>query len=118
MNERLVVEALIAAGRLPLLEAVAALHLPDCWIAAGAVRNAVWDAAHGYVPSTPLNDVDVVWFQPGGSAADDAAIQLQLTEQMPDVRWEVKNQARMHVRQGQPPYRDSSHAMADRKSVV
>ena len=30
------------------LERVAQLGLPDCWIAAGFVRNAVWDVLHGW----------------------------------------------------------------------
>lgn len=47
--------------RMPLLKTVAALALPDCYIAAGFVRNMVWDYLHDY-DATPLNDVDVVFF--------------------------------------------------------
>jgi hypothetical protein len=35
-----------------LLDAVEALSLPNCWIGAGFVRNAVWDRLHD-------NDIDV-----------------------------------------------------------
>ena len=45
-----------------LLRAVEELRLPDCWIGAGFVRNAVWDALHGRTPDCGLlNDVDVVF---------------------------------------------------------
>ena len=47
--------------RMRLLQAVRALQLPDCFIAAGFVRNMVWDALHDY-PLTPLNDVDVIYY--------------------------------------------------------
>lgn len=44
-----------------LLTAVASLALPDCYVAAGCVRSLVWDHLYGY-KRTPLNDVDVVFF--------------------------------------------------------
>ncbi len=47
------------------LEAVAALGLPDAWIGAGFIRNAVWDALCGLpFGSNPPGDVDVAWFGP------------------------------------------------------
>jgi hypothetical protein len=41
---------------------VQSLALPDCWIGAGFVRNAVWDHLHGRRPTPPSGDVDVLWF--------------------------------------------------------
>ena len=44
-----------------ILGLVRALRLPDGWIGAGFVRNAVWDTLHGR--ASPLSgDVDVLWF--------------------------------------------------------
>ena len=43
--------------RMACLHSVAALHLPDCYLAAGFLRNAIWDALHGKKSRTPLNDV-------------------------------------------------------------
>lgn len=45
-----------------LLAVVAALDLPDCWIGAGFIRNAVWDHLHQYPPSPPNGDIDVIWY--------------------------------------------------------
>ena len=43
------------------LRAVAALELPDAWIGAGFLRNAVWDALHGLpFGANPPSDVDAV----------------------------------------------------------
>ena len=90
-----------------LLGIVDALSLPDCWIGAGFVRNAVWDALHGNVAGA-TGDVDVAWFDPASAEpARDAAIEARLCEAEPHVRWDVKNQARMHALNGDAPYRDT-----------
>ena len=49
--------------RMTLLRAHHELSLPDSCIAAGFVRNLVWDYFHAYQEITPLNDVDVVYTQ-------------------------------------------------------
>lgn len=94
------------------LDAVAASGLPDCWIAAGFVRNRVWDMLHGYGRPTPLDDVDVPFFDP---ACPDEAIEKRhegaLAQRCPGVRWSVKNQARMHRRNGDRAYRSTADAM-------
>ena len=95
--------------RMAALRAVAELNLPDCFIAAGFVRNMVWDYFHGY-QHTPLNDVDVIYFD----EADDLnpkCIVEQLQQALPEVDWEVKNQAIMHRRNGDNPYSSSTDAM-------
>ncbi|SHJ05926.1 hypothetical protein SAMN02745194_01643 [Roseomonas rosea] len=98
--------------RRPLLRAVAALGLPDAWIGAGFVRDATWDALHGRPASPPAGDVDVVWFGPDApSAAADRAIEARLREMAPGPDWSVTNQARMHGRNGDPPYRDTEDAL-------
>jgi len=95
-----------------MMRALADQGLPDSWIAAGAVRNAVWDYLHGYAQSTPLNDVDVIWHDPAqASPGRDRALEAALARRLPGVAWSVKNQARMHVRNGDPPYSDSADAM-------
>ena len=91
-----------------LLRAVASLALPDCYIAAGFVRNMVWDHLHGYAP-TQLNDVDVICFDPANAVSPRVTEPLYLQE--PSVRWEVKNQATMHTRNHDPPYTNSAGAM-------
>src|SRR5262249_41807042 len=53
--------------RLRALQAVAALALPDCWIGAGFVREAVWDRLHGRPIAPPSGDVDVIWFDPANA---------------------------------------------------
>jgi uncharacterized protein len=101
------------AWRMECLEAIASLGLPDWYIAAGFLRNAIWDARHAKPVPTPLNDVDVIYYDPGdGGTAAEAQIESALRTRGPIVTWEARNQARMHLRNGHAPYRDSAHAMA------
>jgi hypothetical protein len=43
---------IMGTDRADIIRAVGRLDLPDCWAAAGIVRNSAWDAVHEYV-STP-----------------------------------------------------------------
>lgn len=98
--------------RMHALHCVQGLGLPDWCIAAGFVRNLVWDHLHGYQASTPLNDIDVIYHDPRALTVDrDAGYQGQLQAIAP-YPWSVKNQARMHRRNGDRPYRDTAHAMS------
>jgi HAD superfamily phosphoserine phosphatase-like hydrolase len=101
------------AWRMGCLQAVAYLRLPDWYIAAGFLRNAIWDVRHAKLVRTPLNDVDVVYFDLRDHGTDaETRIESVLQTRCPDVKWEVRNQARMHLRNGHPPYRDSEDAIA------
>lgn len=113
MREHFVTETIRAAtGRMEALHAVAAFALPDAWVAAGAIRNAIWDRLHDYVTWTPLADIDVVWFDRArADAAIDAALERRLGALMPEYCWSVENQARMHVRNGDAPYSSATDAM-------
>jgi hypothetical protein len=99
--------------RMRLLKAVSELSLPDAWIGAGFVRNLVWDALHGYSAPTPLEDVDVIYFDP---LQTDRSVELELETRLlnqdPNVNWQVRNQARMHVKNRDIPYTSSSHAIS------
>lgn len=91
-----------------LLLAVSSLNLPDCYIAAGFVRNLIWDHLHNF-PQTPLNDVDVIYFS---KEAINEEKHLNLLHSVsPHIKWQLKNQAFMHERNFDSPYRSSIHAM-------
>ncbi|WP_322528121.1 nucleotidyltransferase family protein [Salinicola sp. LHM] len=100
------------AWRMEALRQARSLCLPDWWLAAGFVRNLVWDRLHGYSPSTPLNDIDLIYFDPAhaGKRADRKYEQrLQRASTLP---WSVKNQARMHERHGHRPYESIEEALS------
>jgi len=94
------------------LRAVATLGLPDCWIAAGFLRNAIWDALTGRETRSEADDIDVAFFDPQQSSSEfDESIEAKLKRDHPGPAWSVKNQARMHKRNGDPPYRNTIDAM-------
>jgi uncharacterized protein len=114
MEQVAILRALMTADplRYKALGAVAALGLSDCWIGAGFVRDAVWDHLHGYDASEPKGDVDVIWYDAASPQADvDGHLEHKLHNWMPSLQWSVKNQARMHLRNGDAPYASVSHAM-------
>lgn len=95
-----------------VLAMVRALHLPDCWVAAGFIRNAVWDHLHQRSPSPPAGDVDVIWFDPARTdPTEDRKYEELLRLQEPSITWSVKNQARMHSRNHDAPYASAADAM-------
>ncbi len=98
--------------RMDALRALHALSLPDGWIAAGFVRDAVWDHLHLRPAGLPHADVDVLWFDPAClDPARDHAIEQELARRDPRFDWSVKNQARMHRRNGDAPYASATDAM-------
>lgn len=80
--------------------------------AAGFVRNLVWDHLHQFAQSTPLNDVDVIYFDADESDVSQyLAHEAKLKQLMPQLNWQVRNQARMHLRNNDAPYLSSLDAM-------
>ncbi|MFD1178560.1 nucleotidyltransferase family protein [Paenibacillus puldeungensis] len=93
-------------------KAVADLGLPQGCIAAGYIRNFVWDLQHGYSQNTPLHDVDVLYFDP---SCLNEEVEKEYDEALRRVRpqrnWSAKNQARMHLKNGDQPYCSVEEAM-------
>ncbi|MBX2841121.1 MAG: nucleotidyltransferase family protein [Flammeovirgaceae bacterium] len=95
------------------MEIVASLELPDCWIGAGFVRNKVWDFLHSYENPTSLNDVDVIYFDPENTDMEiDWELDSKLFKIDASVNWSVKNQARMHLKQGHQAYKSTEEAVS------
>lgn len=105
-----------------ILRTVQTLHLPDWWIGAGFVRSKVWDHLHGFKTRTPLPDIDVIYFDPkdfkkneidSESTKKEIMYEVELSKLVPNIKWSVTNQARMHVfHPGDEPYKNSSQALS------
>ncbi|MGF1695218.1 nucleotidyltransferase family protein [Vibrio lamellibrachiae] len=99
--------------RIEALKCVFQLNLPECYIAAGFVRNLVWDHLHQTPLATPLNDIDVIYFNPRELDTNTHILYEQrLKMMMPHVNWQVRNQAFMHKRNNDEPYLSSIDAMS------
>lgn len=101
--------------RMAALEAAAQLNLNDWLIGAGFVRNLIWDHRHHFVHNTPLNDVDLLYFD--ATAPTPKQTEIKITRHLsyicPQLKWEVRNQARMHLKHGVMPYQTTRDAVAD-----
>lgn len=81
---------------------------PHAWIGAGFVRAAVFDALCGV--TTELGDIDVIYFG-DGSRQTEAIIEAALAQRVPEAPWSVHDQARMHLKTGDAPYKSVEHAI-------
>ena len=113
--------------RMEILQVVGECDLSDAYVAAGFLRNLAWDYCHGFSDS-PLNDIDVIFFDSsfsaeGSPSADgslnlakqkrlEKKVQQQLSLSLPHLHWDVKNQARMHIKNNHSPYLNTSDAMS------
>ncbi len=111
-NDRVIEIFAAAPWRLDALRAVAELGLPDCWVAAGFLRNPIWDRLHRFAAATPLNDLDVVYFDPEDHSKErDRALEAELLKLAPGLPWSASNQARMHDTNGDRPYASTEDAL-------
>ena len=123
--------------RMDCLHALRMLDLPQGYIGAGFVRNAIWDDLHNNDISTSLNDIDVIYFSDEVSQTqsihalnlpkekEDAQsqalfltklkeqeIERELSRLVPQANWQVKNQARIHVAHAHAPYQNCHDAIS------
>lgn len=74
------------------------LKLPDWYIAAGAIRNTVWNYLHSYSTTPYQQDIDVVYFDVSDMNGEkEKASEVILKKKSPNFHWEVVNQAKAHL---------------------
>jgi len=84
------------------MKIVRSLVISNAYIAAGYVRNLVWDLLHGYqVRTDPLNQ----------NEETEKKLEQNLISHFNRYKWSVKNQARMHVLKNDNPYYSVEDAM-------
>jgi len=94
------------------LEFASSLGLDDWCLAAGFVRNLVWDRLHGNEFTTPLSDIDLIYFNASDSREETDRHYEKYLKSISHYPWSVKNQARMHMRNMDSPYFSTADAMS------
>lgn len=101
------------------LRLVRSLQLPQAYVAAGYIRNYVWDHLHGFEVRGTHNDIDLVYYDPTHTdEARDLELEQQLIRATGNAKWSVKNQARMHTANGNDPYTSTWDALSYWPEVV
>jgi 23S rRNA pseudouridine1911/1915/1917 synthase len=94
-----------------ILEAVQSIDQENCWLSAGFVRNKVWDVLHDQ--HTKLDDVDVIYLNHDNlNKSEEEKIEERLRKAQPNIKWSVKNQARMGSKHGHGRYVSIKQAMS------
>ncbi|WP_449621846.1 nucleotidyltransferase family protein [Robertmurraya sp. Marseille-Q9965] len=97
-----------------IIKTVKTLDLPDWWVAAGFVRSKIWDTLHHFEERTPIPDIDVIYFAPYNmDESEEKRLEEKLKVLLPNIPWSVKNEARMHIRNGMLPYASSIDAISN-----
>ncbi|WP_431026808.1 nucleotidyltransferase family protein [Lysinibacillus sp. LZ02] len=95
-----------------ILRAVESLKLYDSWVCAGIIRNKVWDVSHKC--TTPLNDIDVIYYDRYDTSLEtEKLLENKLEALISNQLWSVKNQARMHIKNGVSAYLSSYDGVAN-----
>ncbi|BAY38521.1 hypothetical protein NIES2111_28690 [Nostoc sp. NIES-2111] len=76
-----------------VLSAIAQLHLPNWWLAGGAVRNTVWRFLFSDNCTLFIKDFDIAFFDEAGNRDQELAAKAYLTNLFPHHQFDVKNQA-------------------------
>ena len=96
-----------------ILTIIRDLGLKDSWLAAGSVRNFIWNLLSDKSPFDSETDVDVIFFDPDVSYEETVSLEKKLREDFPRYQWELKNQVYMHLHSPHTvPYTSSCDAMS------
>jgi hypothetical protein len=97
-----------------ILKEVESLDLNDWWIGAGFVRSKVWDKLHKYRKSTPIPDIDIIYYDSNAEPGiNEKEIWKKLKEKFPDIKWSVTNEAYRHLRLNRASYKSSTEALSE-----
>lgn len=81
-----------------ILRAAREVNAPAWVVGAGAIRSTVWDFQHGYTAPTPLEDLDLAYFDDQDLGEEtERAIEHELEQRFSEIPWDVHNQADVHL---------------------
>ena len=76
-------------------------------------ENTVWNKLHGIENPAIDYDIDVVfYFSENTDKSFESGLEKKLLHKMPNIKWSVKNQARMHIKNGHQDYANVSGAIS------
>lgn len=105
-----------------LLDRMSGVSLPDCWLAAGALFQTVWNVLSDRNPQAGILDYDVNYYFDDSDlswqAEDDAITRAAVHFDGIPAKIQIRNEARAHLWYQEkfgvpcPPYRNTRHAIS------
>jgi hypothetical protein len=96
-------------------EIIRTLNLLDYekfYLTGGTLRNIVWNKLHGFNENYQIEDCDIIFYNPNTiDKKYEKFIEEELNYLNPNFNWSVKNQSRMHIRNGHLPYDNITEAL-------
>jgi uncharacterized protein len=87
-----------SAWLMGILETVRECDPPDWLVGGGVLYKLVWNRLHGYAETAHIKDVDVVFFEREDLSPErERRFERDLFARRPDVPWDAKNQAAVHL---------------------
>ena len=82
-----------------ILTVLEKLDIDDCFVAAGAINQTVFNYLHGYEIDKNINDYDIVYFDPDTSYEKEDIVIKKIENALLhlNVKIDIKNQARVHL---------------------
>lgn len=86
----------------------------ELYVGGGCIRDLVWDYLHEYKVPTPVDDIDVIYINSLSATKEhDKDIETRLKNVAANLKWSVKNQARMHLQNEDEAYSSLENAIVN-----
>lgn len=96
-----------------IIQTIKLISNENLMLTGGSLRNVVWNYLHYYTEEYELEDCDIIFYNPSNlTKAYEEFIKNNLEYLKPNIKWSVKNQARMHIRNGHKPYTGIYNALS------
>ncbi|MFZ1635474.1 MAG: nucleotidyltransferase family protein [Chitinophagales bacterium] len=88
-----------------IIQSIKGIDRENLFLTGGSLRNIIWNNLHYYSEEYELEDCDIIFYNSTELTKDyEESIKNRLEYLNPNFKWSVKNQARMHIRNGHAPY--------------
>jgi hypothetical protein len=96
-----------------IVQTIRMFEFEQLMMTGGSLRNAVWNYLHNYKEDYELEDCDIIFYNSSNNSKFyEEYIKSELKHLNSNINWSVKNQARMHVRNGHKPYKGIYEALS------
>lgn len=96
-----------------IIRTIKLINTENLMLTGGSLRNVVWNYQHYFIEEYELEDCDIIFYNSTNLSKDyEKSIKNRLEYLNPDIKWSVKNQARMHIRNGHKPYNGIYNAIS------